>query len=240
MTKPYKILTASFLIILMLLAFSPCCFANSAEPPSIVIIAANTTDDVEIGIYADNTYLKASTREKGIEKYYIFYSGDLRTAANYNLKVKTNESVFEVPINAPIKTYNNFFTLDLKNRTLVPGKLLSRSLFLVALRLTMTIAIEGLIFYLMGYRGKRSWIAFFAINMITQGALNIWLNSFSPLAGYVIVSLIFGEFFVFILEIITFLVFLREHRWWRTLLFVILANMLSLLAGGYAISILPI
>lgn len=240
MNKKNRILTVSFLTILLLFALSSYCFANSAEPPSILIISANAPDDAEVGIHADNTYSKANVREKGTEKYYAFYSSELKSAANYTLKVKTTEGAFEVPIKAPLKSYNNIYTLDFKTRTLVSGKSLSRSIFLVILRLTLTLVIEGLIFFLMGYRSKRSWIAFIAINLITQGALNIWLNGFSPLGSYIIISLVFGEFFVFIFEIIAFLVLLKEHRWWRALLFVILANILSLIAGGYAITVLPI
>lgn len=240
MPKLGRIITVNLMVILLIFVFPSYCFGNSAEPPSILIIAANVPDEAEIGIVADNIYSKANVRENGIEKYYVFYSRELKTAANYTLKVKTTESTFEIPIKPQLKSYNNIFTLDFKNRTLVSGKLLSRSIVLVLLRLTMTLIIEGLIFYFMGYRGKRSWIAFITINIITQGALNIWLNGFSPLGSYMIVSLVIGEFFVFIFEIIAFLIFLKEHRRSRTLLFVILANMLSLVAGGYAISILPV
>ena len=240
MLKFNKMLAVSFLTIFLLFVFTSYCFGNSAEPPSILIIVDNAPDDLEVGIYANGTYSKANIKEKGTEKYYIFYSRELSTSANYTLKVKSTESTFEMPFEAPLKSYDNIFTLDLKNRTLVSGKLLSRSLYLVVLRLTMTLIIEGLIFYLMGYRSKRSWIAFITINSITQGTLNIWLNGISPLGGYIIVLLVLGEFFVFIFEVIAFLAFLKENQWWRTLLFVILANIVSLIVGGYAISILPI
>jgi hypothetical protein len=240
MTGFGKAIVVSILAILLVFIFPSYCFGNSAEPPSILIIAANLPDDAEIGIVTDTSYLKASIRKNIIEKYYVFYSIELGASSSYTLKVKTDKSTFEIPIKAKMKTYNNIFTLDFKNRTLVSGKLLSRSIVLVVSRLTMTLMIEGLIFYFMGYRSKRSWIIFFAINIITQGALNIWLNGFSPTENYIIIALVLGEFFVFIFEIIAFLAFLKEHRWYRTLLFVILANMLSLAAGGYVISILPI
>jgi hypothetical protein len=110
----------------------------------------------------------------------------------------------------------------------------------VSLRIILTLIIEAIVFWLFGFRNKRSWIVFLIINLITQGALNIWLNGAAPLVSYLIFTLIFGEMLVFIAEIIVFLVLIKEHRPMRTLLFVITANFLSLFAGGYIITVLPI
>jgi hypothetical protein len=110
----------------------------------------------------------------------------------------------------------------------------------VSLRIALTLLIEGIVFWLFGFRNKRSWIVFLAINLITQGALNIWLNGFLPLGSYLVVSLVFGEILVFIAEIIVFLALVKEHRHRRTLLYVSTANFLSLFAGGYIITVLPI
>jgi hypothetical protein len=117
---------------------------------------------------------------------------------------------------------------------------LSRSILLVSMRIILTLAIEAIIFRLFGFRNKKSWIAFLIINLITQGALNIWLNGFAPLASYLVFTLIFGEILVFIAEIIAFSALIKEHRRWRILLYVITANLLSLFAGGYMITVLPI
>lgn len=240
MLKLNKILTASILTVLLIFIFSPACFGNSAEPPSILIIVPDAPDNLEIGIGSDNVYSRANVKEKGMERYYIFYSREMRAAANYTLKIKTGESTFEIPVEGPLKSYNNLFTLDLKNKTLTSGKLLSRSVFLVTLRVTLTLLIEALVFYLMGFRQRRSWIAFVAINLITQGLLNVWLNGFSPVGSYMVLSLIFGEILVFFVEILAFLIFVKEHRRLRRLSYVLLANFLSLIAGGYIISILPL
>lgn len=240
MVKLYKILAVIMLTASFIFMFSVAGFGNSAEPPSILIIVPNAPNNLEIGIGANNTYSKANVIDKGNEKYYIFYSREIRVLSSYTLKIKTDESTFSIPIDGPLKAFNNIYTLDLKNKTLTSGKLLSRSILLVTLRMTLTLLIEGIIFYLMGYRHKKSWIAFIVINIITQGALNIWINGFSPVGSYLIISLIFGEMFVFIAEIFAFLLFVQEHRLLRTFLYVLIANFLSLIAGGYIISILPI
>ena len=95
-------------------------------------------------------------------------------------------------------------------------------------------------FYLFGYRRKESWLIFLIINLLTQGVLNIWLNgSFTPLDSYIIFSLVFGEILVLIIEMIAFLILVKEHHRLRIALYVIIANLLSLIAGGYLITVLP-
>jgi hypothetical protein len=216
------------------------CYGNSAEPPSILIIVPNAPEGLEISIGSDSLYAKANITDKHIEKYYTFYSQELGNVNKYNININTGDKSFEILIEEPLKKYNNIYTLDLVKQTLTPGKLLTRSVFLVSLRIALTLLIEGIVFWLFGFRNKRSWIVFLAINLITQGALNIWLNGFLPLESYLVFSLILGEFLVFIGEIIVFRILVKEHRHRRTLLYVITANFLSLFAGGYIITVLPI
>ncbi len=240
MLKRCKLLAAIIVFSLMLISFISICHGNAAEPPSIIIIAGNAPDDLEISIGSDNTYVKARKTVNMIESYFTFYSRDLKTDNGYIVRVSSADGTFEILLDKPLKLYNNIYTLDLKNQKLTPGKSLTRSVLLVALRMILTLLIEAVVFLVFGFRDNKSWIAFLVINLITQGALNIWLNGFSPLQGYIIVSLIFGEILVFISEIIAFLAVIQEHRRIRTFLYVIAANLLSLLAGGYIITVLPV
>lgn len=241
MHKGNKVLLKMILFMLLTTAIaSYTCYGNSAEPPSILLIVPNAPEDLEISIGSDNLYAKANIIDKHIEKYYTFYSQELRNVNKYSININTGDKSFEILMEEPLKKYNNIYTLDLVKQTLTPGKLLTRSVFLVSLRITLTLLIEAIVFWLFGFRDKRSWIVFFTINLITQGALNIWLNGFVPLGSYLVVSLVFGEILVFIAEIILFLAIVKEHRPSRTLLYVITANFLSLYAGGYIITVLPI
>ncbi len=240
MVKVNKLLPIIFLSILIVIAISPICYGNAAEPPSILIIVPDAPENLEISIESNGEYRSANKVNKIVEKYYTFYSRDLKNTENYNLKIETEENYFEILIDEDLKSYNNIFTLDLKNQTLTSGKSLSRSITLVSLRIALTLIIESLIFLAFGYRKKKSWIIFLIINLLTQGVLNIWINGFSPLISYIFLALIFGEIQVFIVEIFIFLKFVKEHSKLRTVLYVLLANLLSLIAGGYLITILPI
>jgi hypothetical protein len=78
-------------------------------------------------------------------------------------------------------------------------------------------------------------VAFFVINLITQGLLNTVLS-----VGYLLLSLILLEILIVIVEIPAFFIALKEGKWWKRLLYVVSANLLSLLQGGILLSYLPI
>ena len=90
-----------------------------------------------------------------------------------------------------------------------------------------------------GFRNKDYWIAFLIINVITQGLLNIWINGFFPIQSYLILNLVAAEILIFIAEIKAFLMIIKTQRL-RTVLYVLTANLMSLLAGGYIITVLPV
>ena len=64
--------------------------------------------------------------------------------------------------------YNNLCVLDLQSRTLTAGQPWWRQPLLVFLRVALTLLLEGIVFFLFGYRQKRSWILFFLANGLTQ------------------------------------------------------------------------
>lgn len=122
-----------------------------------------------------------------------------------------------------------------------------RSIGLLALQIILTLILEGIVFYLFGYRKKKSWLIFLALNLISQGILYIWLAQINTNAlqrftqsGYLILPLIFGEILVFLAELIGFLVFVNEHPRSKTAAYVITANLFSLIAGGYIITHIPL
>lgn len=241
MEKISRCITYIITVLLISLSVVFPCFGNSAEPPSILIIVPNAPDDLEISIDSNGSiYEPQGEINKTIEKYYTFYSNELTKSNDYKFIVKSNDENFEVNLDETMNNYNNIFTLNLKNHSLTKGKLVSRSIFLVLTRLILTLAIEALIFWMFRFKEKKSWCIFLVINLITQGALNLWLNGFSPLGSYMVLSLIFGEVFVFLAEIMGFLTLCKEHGRLRKVMYVLTTNIVSLIIGGYLITILPI
>ncbi len=139
-----------------------------------------------------------------------------------------------------LNAYTSVITLDLAAQTIEAGKLLTRSILLVTLRLFLTLAIEGIIFFLFGFRNKKSWRVFLIMNLVTQGILNIVLDGATPLAYYLIFNLIFMEAVIFLAEIFGVLVLIKEHGEFRRVSFALVANTASLILGGYWIMNLPV
>lgn len=219
--------------------------ANSAEPPSLVILVNNPPKDLSIKLVSSENQPEATLRKIAWEGYYVFYSRQMQESSKYTLSIATNGESFEYTIDDSLKGYNNVFTLDLSNHELRPGKYPLRSVLLVSIRLLFTILIEGIVFWLFRFRQKRSWIVFLIINLVTQGVLNVWLNtegSHLPnyLSGYLLFSLLAGELFVFISEILAFPIFIKEHGKMHTMIYALVANFISLIAGWYIITVLPV
>lgn len=215
--------------------------ANSAEPPSLVILVNNPPDDLSIVLVSDEKQPEAIVRRAAWEGYYVFYSRHMQAGGEYTFKVTTNGESFDFTLDVPLQRYNNVYTLDISNRELTPGKYSFRSLLLVSIRLLLTLLLEAIIFWLFRFRQKRSWLIFLAVNLVTQGALNIWLNSGGSLIpSYLILSLIIGEVFVFTAEMITLPIIIKEHKKSRIISYAFIANLVSLIAGGYIISVLPV
>ncbi len=239
MPKSTRLIFIIMFSLLIFVSFDCVCYANAAEPPSILIIASNPPPDLEISVKTGDAYVKAEKVEKAMEKYYTFYSRHLRDVSDYVFKVTTGNDSYEIAIDKPGERYNQIYTLNLTDRTLTPGKLLSRSVLLILMRVILTLIIEGIVFWMFGFRNKDYWIAFLIINVITQGLLNIWINGFFPIQSYLILNLVAAEILIFIAEIKAFLMIIKTQRL-RTVLYVLTANLMSLLAGGYIITVLPV
>ena len=215
--------------------------ANSAEPPSLVILINNPPDDLSIVMVSNVNETVAKIRRVAWEGYYVFYSRDMQVSSDYTFRVTTNGQSFECKLDGPLDYYNNVATLDVFNRELTPGKYPFRAALLVLIRLLLTLMLEGMMFLCFRFRQKKSWLIFFAINLVTQVALNVCLNSGGSLIpSYLIFDLIIGEFFVFTAEMIAFPLLIKEHKKSYTVSYAIIANFISLIAGSYIISILPV
>ena len=242
MNKTEKFLILVLLFCSILISITPVAVrANSAEPPSLVILVKNPAQDLSITLLSGQNGIEAKVKRIAWEGTYVFYSRDMRNGDKYTFKVTTGGESFEVTLDEPIEGYNNVYTFDVEKKIFTPGKYPFRSVLLVGIRLILTLLIEGLIFWLFRFRQKRSWLIFLAINLVTQGLLNIWLNNEATTSsGYLIIVLIIGEFFVFIAEMIAFPALINEHRKRRSLIYAFIANLFSLIAGGYLITLLPV
>ena len=238
MKKPFYALFI-FLYIFTLLPITV--YANSAEPPALIVLIENAPEDISISVISSDALTEGSKREMAWETYFAFYYRDFAERDEILLLVSGNNISYETFINQEyLKGYNSIVTLDFENQHIYPGKLLSRTILLVGLRIFLTLIIESLIFFIFGFREKKSWLIFLCINLVTQGMLNISISQFTPFSSYILLNLIFWEIIILFVEMIAFLVLLKEHKKLKRILYAITANIASLILGGYLITVLPV
>lgn len=235
-----KLLFLWMLVLLTTVIFPVTASANTAQPPSLVIILKNAPEDATVALKTGMGLQQGNQSRAAWETCFVFYAQDTANA-DETLSVSGGGIEYEVDIAPQYRHgYESILTLDFSARTVSAGKLLSRSILLVGLRVALTFLIEGAVFYLFGFREKRSWIVFLVMNLLTQGWLNVSLNSGWPLSVYATFPLIGMELLIFVAETVGVLLFLREHRRRRRVGFVLTANLLSLILGGWLITVLPV
>ena len=243
MKKRYCISALVAMILAMLLPAAA--FANAAEPPCLTVLVSNPPEDLSIQLQLPNgTLVSPQWQSKGWESYYRFYRSSLHPDQAIKdgamLQVESGGKSNTYPLTADALTgYNALVTLDVSAGTLSPGQPWLRTPLLVALRVALTLVIEGLVFFAFGYRKAKDWAWFFAINLVTQGLLNLAITG--PLLGsYWFFGYGLGEVLVFAAEVCAFCALARPGKKRRAALYALVANAASLVLGGWFIASLPV
>lgn len=102
----------------------------------------------------------------------------------------------------------------------------------------LAMAVEGVVFWLYGYRSRRSWLMFFLINLVTQTAhhaivagLNVDVNRIKVYAISIPV--------LFLVEMLAFVMLVDERSRDRTIGFAVAANAASQAVLGLLMQFLP-
>jgi len=236
-----KRLFALCLMILALSAYSPA-FANAAEPPGLTVIVNNPPDGLTLSLQLDNEDTAPLVAEHRFwEGQYKFYYHDIPGSRDYIknavLTVSGSGADIQLPIPREYFGYNNQVTLNLKTNELIQGQAPLRAPLLTAMRVILTLVIEGAVLYAFGYRTRQSLIVFLILNLITQTALNV---VFIGADAYWFILYVIIEIGIFLLEGAVCKDRLTEHGKKRAILYSITANAASLFLGGWMISSLPV
>lgn len=240
-----KKLSALLLVLVVVLALPVSVSANAAEPPGMIIIVEGAPEDIELTLElaeAPEYGIRIHRSDKKWETYFrLFYSPDIELLNGAAIRVESSEKSFTCPLSQVSGLrYNQLLTLNYQDETLTVGQRWWRQPVLTAIRMTLTLLVEGLIFLAFGFRHKRSWIVFFVVNLITQGWLNYIINSGAFGSGYWVLGLYLAEFVIFIAESIAFPVATKEKKRWVCVLYALTANAASLAVGMLLINRLPI
>ncbi len=124
----------------------------------------------------------------------------------------------------PATPYPLYFTIQLLS-TLIP-----------------TLLIEGVVLWLFGFREKRSWTVFLAVNVLTQAGLHLVCGSLLLTSGshplFYILTLIFPELIIWIAEAAVFALLIREYAPRRRCGAALCANLASYALGYFPLHLL--
>lgn len=117
-----------------------------------------------------------------------------------------------------------------------------RFLARLAATLVPTLAVEGLIFWLFGFRGRRSWLVFLAANLATQTGLHLAVGSMLAEAGWhflnYFLTILIPELAVWVLEAAAYALLLKEHDRYQRIGYALVANLASFVLGYFPLHLL--
>ena len=222
--------------------------ANSAEPPMVWVLIPGTYDHIEGVLVVDSLVFKGWVNENKTESYIRFYYGSIPdfdrqkeidgSDATFFITLDNKQYMIQADIRG--SGYNDLYTFDVNNLRLIKGKTFARDAALVSLRLFSTLILEALVFFLMGYRTRRTWILFLLVNLVTQGFLNILINSDRPENVYMLFVLMIAEAVIIMVEELVLLFTVKEGKALKLIGTILLANLLSLFLGGWFIVNMPL
>ena len=219
--------------------------ANSAAPPNLTIIVTGAPEDLVLsmenkGNDYDIKYLEKHNRVW--ERCYRIYLAEWgEDVAGYTLIASGGgkEIRCEIPKGAGYG-YEDLLMLDFAAGTLTLGQPAWRKPLLVTLRVMLTLLLEGLVFFLIGYRKPVSWVIFAVINLLTQAWLNASIAQAAFSGGYWFLLFLLMEAGILIVESIAFPLTVKEKGKGMAVFHAIAANLLSLALGGWMLGSLPV
>lgn len=231
--------------------------ANSAGLPYLTILVENPPAGLELSLTVESEGTQKTYPIEGErtlwEGCYRFYNhlwspwaAEGAAQPTAVLEVDTGEESFSLPVEPQGFSFEgNVVTLDLRNQRLLYDQPWWRTPLLIGLRMALTLALEGAVFWLFGYRQRRSWAVFLLVNLFTQGAVNLALHLLIPTGTdyFVVLGLFFYtpmELLVLVVEIVAFRLLLRERTKGRAAGCAAVANLLSWGLGGLLLACLPI
>jgi len=226
-------------------------YANATESPCFTILVYGASDDLIISYsHPDIETFNLGKESRGWESYYKCEYYEFREMAlddpaevtRGELRIQSEYEGIDFTLPAPkdlMRTYNNIFTLDLGSQTLKNTNTIGRAALLVAMRLSITLIVEGAILWLVGFREKRTWLVFLIVNLITQSLLIIPLTGYIPPNVYWMFVYYGGEALIFAVEALVYAIAMKEERVIRRVMTAVIANAASMIIGAWMLGNLP-
>ena len=259
--KTRRFLIALYAFLLLFAIFPAEAFASGAStyhPPAITVVTYNAPDDLEIQVLVIKNgesfpvqtertrrawELSFRLYREGIFRSNTFWGND-KDFAGAVLLCRSGGEEHRIPIPQEFLTpggNKDVMTLDCSDWTLRSGLPAWRGPVTLGVRLLLILAVKALIFLLMNYKQRRSWICFFLVNLLVQGWLNLSLYNMLVVDDMNLYSALFvGMLLALLAEIILLVVFVDENSKNRTAVYATAANLAGVVVFLMALTWLPV
>lgn len=244
--KIHKRILGFMIAVFLFVSVSPMVVsANAGQAPNLVVIVLNAPKDTRVSLILpkdperDTLVWKSS---KIWETHFRFlYDREMRNMKGMLLLIQSSEKEFvcELPMNYK-GIYEQLLTIDYLSQSLTVGQPSWRQPLLITMRVVLTLVIEGLLFFLFGFRDICSWLYFLFVNLFTQGWLNISIVEPVFEQQYWGFMFIWLEIGILIVECIVLPLIIKEKERTITVFYAISANLVSLALGGWILGNLPV
>lgn len=237
--KFYRIAAAICLFVVICGTVAPA-RADSLPIPTITIAIRHPPKDLKVEfLLANGEWHLGSKRIDPWDTYFVY--SDWELDKNMPTAIRASDAGQSIQLTLPQREgkYSSLYALNLEARTLTPDTLPPIAFTLALPRLAVTIVCEGIVFFLFGFRQKRSWFLYLGINVLTQGILNVILYNcrMDELGIALLISLM--EAGIIGLETVIVVFAVREQNIARRIICPILANIVSYLAGFAVVGLFP-
>jgi hypothetical protein len=213
--------------------------ATSAMQPQVNIMVLYAPMDLQVQFLVDGQWTPGRKSVVAWETTFVYYDWQLSEHPVTAIKVEYGAQSYELQVSSSGESVSKYM-LNLGDRSLHVGHYAMRTFILAALRVLLTLFVEGLLFFKFGFRAKHSWIIFFAVNLALQVVLNWRFGTGGALSAMFILFMLPEKCIIAGIETLVIGIAVREHTLIRRLLFPVVANIASFIVSMVVFIIVPL
>ena len=167
----------------------------------------------------------------GVRSHTFFYTG---VPTDYQILVVTESGETWLSPPCARRALQSSVTVDWETRTVTVPSVARSYLLQVLCTLLPTLLLEGAVLLFFGYRQRRSFLTFLWVNLLTQGAMSLYLAvrlTTGGFSGWILFAYVPMELAILLAELLLYRRFLPEQGKTEATLYAICANLVSALLG---------
>ena len=143
------------LVFVCIILFQACCpypsEANSAEPPSLIILVDDPFRTMTMTLYDGKAVIQPSVYDTLWERKFSFHQLYHSKQQHFTLSIKTPEKSYTLEIPRLTQRYRTLYKFNPSSGELEKDLPVWRNALLTAIRLISTLLIEGVVFFFFGF-----------------------------------------------------------------------------------------